>query len=389
MKAKTIVLALSAVFVGAALAESDLNLGSLFNPSAEGQPERIQVNVRLKPVYDRYLGVHESQFMKLGSEYMADLKNKSAMMREESNAKGIKEKFMKFSCTLDFHKGMAAKYGPMFSALRAETAKKVVPQEIAELKDSLLAKMDQLIKVLDRIEELDVGDLVDSALASGKGSETDSAVRDCLPVALSILPNFEFPDKGKNVCGIRVNLVGGSHVDVSWVDVGTVFNSVSGKFNGFQLAGLCNVGSSTTKGIQLSGIINGSRTLTGLQGAVGINFAGEVVGIQVSGLANVNFKMHGCQIACSGNYATIGKGCQIGCNNVSEKMRGIQFGALLNAGNDFEGFQLSAINWASRCRGLQMGIVNYADAMSGCQIGLCNIIKTSAVPFLPVVNMNF
>ena len=350
------------------------------------------------------LGMQRERYMELMSEFATEVTNELAIVREAANTGTIKQRLMRFSCVLDCQKKVAAKYVPLIKAARAEAEATVVPNELLESKGALLSEMDGQIDRLIKFEGLELEETVDAAMHSErKERKDDSVVHDCIPVAVSILPNLEFPSKEKSVCGIRINVVGGSHVDVAWMDLGGVFNYASRETCGVQFAGVCNVGPNVAEGIQFAGLANGCESLVGLQGAAGCNIAGEGNGVQMSGLLNFSFKMRGCQISCCGNYAPIGNGCQVGWSNIAEKMNGIQLGGGLNAGNDLEGLQLAAFNWAGRCRGvqigavnrceeakgLQIGVVNYADAVSGCQIGAFNVIATSSVPFLPIFNMNF
>ena len=350
------------------------------------------------------LGMQRERYMKLMSEFATEGTNELAIVREAEKTGSIKQRLMRFSCVLDCQKKVAAKYVPLIKAVRAETEATVVPNELLEAKGALLSEMDGQIDRLVKFEGLELEEAVDAVMHSErKDGKNDSVIHDCIPVAVSILPNLEFPSREKSVCGIRINVVGGSHVDVAWMDLGGVFNYASRKTCGVQFAGVCNVGPNVAEGIQFAGLANGCKSLVGLQGSAVCNVSGDGDGVQMSGLLNIGFKVRGCQISCGSNYATVESGGQFGWSNIAEKMNGIQLGACLNAGNDLEGLQLAAFNWAGCCRGvqigainrcekaegLQIGVVNYADTVSGCQIGVFNVIETSSIPFLPIFNMNF
>ena len=260
-------------------------------------------------------------------------------------------------------------------ALRTDVEKADVPIESSEAKNLLLKQIDASLLNLKKVEAMKVEDLVEMSLRSLRVPyEDDDSARGWSPLALSLVPACEFPDRGANVYGIRLNVIGGSHHDMVGADVGCIFNSVSNYLDGVQIAGLVNF-SRGIEGLQFAGLFNGAYSMVGMQGAAVINFTGESDGLQASGLGNIALKMRGCQIAGSGNYSAWGKGCQFaGWANLADKFEGVECGAL-NIAGDFEG--------------LQIGVVNVANTMSGCQIGLCNVIKTSSMPVLPVVNMFF
>ena len=281
-----------------------------------------------------------------------------------------------FSATLYPTKKVAANGIREYLALRTDVEKADVPIELSGDKNSLLKQIDINLLKLKKVEEVKVEDLVEISLQNLRATcKDDGSVRGWSPLALSLVPACEFPDRGANVYGIRLNMIGGSHHDMVGVDVGCIFNSVSNCLDGIQIAGLVNGSRGIIEGMQFAGLFNGARFMVGMQGAAGVNFTGESDGIQASGLINIALKMRGCQIAGSGNYAALGKGCQFaGWGNLADKFEGVECGAL-NIAGDFEG--------------LQIGVVNVANTMSGCQIGLCNVIKTSPMPVLPVVNMFF
>ena len=261
-------------------------------------------------------------------------------------------------------------------ALRADVDKEDVPTELSQSKALLLEQIEAKLAKRKKAEEMTVEDVVEMGLRDSHATcKDDDAVRGWSPLALSLVPAFEFPCKGADVYGIRLNLIGGSHHDITGVDVGSIFNSVSNCLDGVQIAGLVNA-SQGTSGMQFAGLLNVAHFIAGMQCAGGINFAGESDGIQAAGLGNITLKMRGCQIAAGGgNCAVLGKGCQLaGWVNLTDK---------------FEGVQLGAINIGKDVGGVQIGVVNVAITMSGCQIGLCNVIKTSPIPVCPVLNMCF
>ena len=63
----------------------------------------------------------------------------------------------------------------------------------------------------------------------------------------------------------------------------------------------------------------------------------------------------------------------------------------MERGCRFTGIQGSGgVNAAGDVQGVQVAVMGNLDMrIRGCQIGLCNVITDSSVPFLPVVNMSF
>ena len=321
---------------------------------------------------------------------------------------------MRFTRILEAVKEKLPKYSSRYRALRTEIANKELPSELSGAKNDLLSNIDTRLSKLEKLQEMDMEGLVDgliddfekSALKDGSTKKGDTHVRDWSPMALSLVPVCEIPCKERNVYGIRLNLVGGSHHDVAGMDVGGVFNYVSRDLYGIQLGGLSNCAKHRVGGIQFTGFFNlGGCRFSGIQGSGGINAAGDVQGVQVAVMCNLDMKMRGCQIAGGGNLTIMGKGCQfagIGMN-FADQLTGMQCSGVWNVGNVLDGMQLASLNISDKCRGvqigavnvgrkmagLQVGAVNYANEFSGCQIGLCNVITDSSVPFLPVVNMSF
>ena len=276
-----------------------------------------------------------------------------------------------FALAVGYCKKVAAKYIPEYKALRVDVEKADISPDA---KDSLLRQIDNVLSRLKKTQEIQVEDLIGKVLDSSWAKCQDDGVeRGWSPLALSLVPACEFPNREKDVYGIRLNLIGGTHHDVAGVDVGGIFNYTSNCLHGVQAAGLVNV-SRGMNGMQVAGLFDGARVATGMQGAAIANIAGEAKGLQMAAV-NIAFRMQGCQISGSGGYMVVGTGAQIAC--------------WANLADKFKGFQCGTLNIGGDVKGLQLGVVNVADTMSGCQIGLCNVIKKSALPFLPVVNMSF
>jgi hypothetical protein len=83
-------------------------------------------------------------------------------------------------------------------------------------------------------------------------------------------------------------------------------------------------------------------------------------------------------------------GWQIGCYNSTDlgDALGLQTG-LWNEAKSLYGFQAGLVNLVDYAEGLQIGLINRAEDLHGYQIGLVNIIRSSSVPFCPIINANF
>lgn len=83
-------------------------------------------------------------------------------------------------------------------------------------------------------------------------------------------------------------------------------------------------------------------------------------------------------------------GWQIGVYNSAAlgDALGLQTG-LWNEANTLYGFQLGLINVVDYAEGFQLGLINRAESMHGFQLGLINVIRSSQVPFCPLLNVGF
>jgi hypothetical protein len=93
------------------------------------------------------------------------------------------------------------------------------------------------------------------------------------------------------------------------------------------------------------------------------------------------------------NHTTTGesKGLQWGVVGLADNdFMGWQDNVVNIVNGDFEGLQWGLVNYANSANGLQLGLVNYAATMKGLQIGLVNIIRQGgAFPVFPIVNWSF
>ena len=83
-------------------------------------------------------------------------------------------------------------------------------------------------------------------------------------------------------------------------------------------------------------------------------------------------------------------GWQIGCYNSAGhgETVGLQTG-LWNEVGSLSGFQVGLVNLADYANGFQVGLINRAEDLHGYQLGLINIIRSSQVPFCPLLNVGF
>ena len=144
---------------------------------------------------------------------------------------------------------------------------------------------------------------------------------------------------------------------------------------GMQISGLTNIVMTNVFGGQLTGGVNISKgALMGVQLAVVSNIVTKYsFGLQLAGLWNSSVQsMDGTQIAGLMNYT-------------SGELHGVQISAFNKAGY-IEGknstgesketaLQLGIINSAKRMNGFQIGLINYASRSQGTQIGLINIYR--------------
>ncbi len=112
------------------------------------------------------------------------------------------------------------------------------------------------------------------------------------------------------------------------------------------------------------GLLGSSPQLKGLQLNLMTSFSLEHAhGVQISGLSNVANDLSGLQLSVFSNVSLSPfKGMQIsGVTNISHGVKsGFQLALLMNTSSSF-------------MRGLQFAIYNYADTLSGAQIGIVNL----------------
>lgn len=209
------------------------------------------------------------------------------------------------------------------------------------------------------------------------------------------------------------NILGGFSMGVRKLEIGGLFNIVTGDVRGAQLAGTFNAVGGSVRGGQLAGIFNANRgdvdgaQLAGVfnfnwgrvdkfSGAGVFNFARSGSNaVQLAGVGNLTvgdqLKPHGAgvfnlttgnaksQFAGTYNLAARDvKGWQgAGILNFAGKnVRGVQTAGILNfAGKEVRGAQIAGVlNYATKVRGVQIGLVNVSDSVGGVPIGLFSVV---------------
>ena len=82
------------------------------------------------------------------------------------------------------------------------------------------------------------------------------ATEDSLPVAVAVVPSLEAPGAERDIVGLRLNLLAGRHMNVAFLDVGTLADIVTREAYGLQIAGLWNSTGSARGVLQAAGCVN-------------------------------------------------------------------------------------------------------------------------------------
>jgi hypothetical protein len=123
---------------------------------------------------------------------------------------------------------------------------------------------------------------------------------------------------------------------------------------------------------------------------VGIPYGSNdsVTGIDI-GLWGKSTYMYGIQFNVLANLVTDRAGAlQLSIYNDTLSLVGMQVGLWNNVGGAV-GVQVGLLNLADDLEGFQIGLINRAELMHGFQVGLINVIRSSPLPFCPLVNVGF
>ncbi len=139
----------------------------------------------------------------------------------------------------------------------------------------------------------------------------------------------------------------------------------------------------TLHGLSAQAITSGYRVVHGVQLSGINNFATSLRGIQIAPFYNVTARpFRGLQLSLGSNIAMgIRKGTQVGllANVASGSMRGLQVGGY-NYADTLTGSQIGLINVAlEHPHGVQVGLVNYTRDTRAKKIGLVNINPTTLI----------
>jgi hypothetical protein len=176
------------------------------------------------------------------------------------------------------------------------------------------------------------------------------------------------------------NLLVGSSKGIDVFELGGLVNFDYGNVKYVQIAGLTNLVSGTSSGVQVAGLVNLDGGKVKYVQVAGIaNLVKDTVkGVQIGGVANLNTSYtRGVQIAGIYNRSKNIFGAQIsGIANMGDTVNGLQLAGLVNSSRVISGFQLSGlINIAKKVNGSQLGFLNIADSISGIPIGFLSFVK--------------
>jgi hypothetical protein len=218
---------------------------------------------------------------------------------------------------------------------------------------------------------------------------------------------------GNVINDYSLNLLGGYSLGVKKIELGGMFNIVSGNVNSAQLAGVFNAVGGDVTGVQMAGIFNANRgSVQGAQfaGVFNLNWNGVKYfaaagminltrhgsqAVQAAGIGNVTIgKQESPHLAGLFNFSTDDVKSQIaGCYNftahnvkgwqvagvvnfAAKKVEGAQTAGILNfAGKEVRGIQLAGVlNYATKVHGTQIGLVNVADSIKGVPVGFLSFV---------------
>lgn len=179
-------------------------------------------------------------------------------------------------------------------------------------------------------------------------------------------------------------------------NVGIGLNHIVGDSSIYSSGNLSLLGNvDTLRGVQIGVFTSGVRrqmrgvSIGGLMTASG----GDVRGLQLAGVSNISHGGNGMQAALFANASTTSyRGIQASgiCNISMGIKRGIQFAAVANVcASHMRGVQVGSYNYADTLSGSQLGIVNVCVSHpSGVQIGIINYSRDTVAHKIGLVNIN-
>lgn len=163
------------------------------------------------------------------------------------------------------------------------------------------------------------------------------------------------------------------------VQIGVIHADVHQDMKGLNIGGLVSLVRQDAKGMTFGGLLNGvGNDMKGLQLSPVSNVAGRARGVQLSGMSNISLNpLRGLQLS---TFTNISSGVD----------KGAQISALVNvASHTVKGFQLSTYNYADTLSGAQVGLINVTQGkQKGWQVGLMNICQDSTRRKIGLINIS-
>jgi hypothetical protein len=220
-------------------------------------------------------------------------------------------------------------------------------------------------------------------------------------LSANVINNYSFNILGGFSMGVRKLEIGGLFNivtgDVRGAQFAGTFNAVGGSVRGGQFAGIFNANRGDVDGAQLAGVFNFNWGHVDKFSAAGVfNFARSGSNaVQLAGVGNMtvgdqdkphlagvfNLTSGNAKTQLAGTYnLTAGNltGWQAAgaFNFAGRNVHGVQTAGVLNfAGGEVRGAQIAGVlNYATKVRGVQIGLVNVADSVGGIPIGLFSVV---------------
>lgn len=230
-----------------------------------------------------------------------------------------------------------------------------------------------------------------AALAEG-ASETFQSEADpsWTPVKIALVSPLQVPSPAQDVAGVRLDLIAGRSRSVTGLDFG-VFGAADDDFCGLAANAAVDWVNGNVYGVEIAGL--GNMTIGnayGLLAAGAVNYVrGDFAGLQIAAV-NVDGSFSGCQFGLVNRNSGMATGLQLALWNSNRTESSVWSLGAVNVGVKFSGLQLGVINSVTESgSGLQVGVFNSAAKLSGCQIGLLNLIGNAEIAVLPLVNFAF
>jgi hypothetical protein len=178
-------------------------------------------------------------------------------------------------------------------------------------------------------------------------------------VQLALLNPVQIFPESTSIRGARLNLLYGANENLDGVDAGLI-NRVTDEVGGIQL-GVANLTEGAMTGAQLGFLANEAGRMRGLQLLALGSRSESIAGVQWAGVAVTN-SLSGLQVATGVS---------------AQRVRGVQIGLLVTeCSGELTGIQIGAL-------------VNFANGVTGLQLGLLNIDPSSRFPVTPLLRLGW